>query len=235
MMLATSLLVSLTPQGPIDLEALLRADQRCAPIVAKAREHRLQVLVSVPVVAADGAVRLERSYLGDPSRYWYPASSIKLCGAVALLQRLQTYNQEHGTALGLDSAPNVGVVDPGQELDGRGVIGAALDGERTLRDLRDEQIGVEPLVDPVPESDPVQPGRSRDDGVDLADLRQPGRHVAAEPDEVEVGSERGELGLPADGPGGHHRALRQPGKGRATERITHVGALREGRDDEAVG
>lgn len=104
MMLATSLLVSLSPQGPIDLEALLRADQRCAPIVAKAREHRLQVLVSVPVVAADGAVRLERSYLGDPSRYWYPASSIKLCGAVALLQRLQTYNQEHGAALGLDSA-----------------------------------------------------------------------------------------------------------------------------------
>ena len=37
MMLATSLLVSLTPQGPIDLEALLRADERCAPIVAKAR------------------------------------------------------------------------------------------------------------------------------------------------------------------------------------------------------
>jgi hypothetical protein len=104
MMLASALFSSLSPQGPIDLEALLRADDRCVAIVESAREHRLQVLVSIPVVGDDGVVRLERSALGDADRYWYPASSIKLCGAVAMLQRLQRHNREHGTSLGLDSA-----------------------------------------------------------------------------------------------------------------------------------
>ncbi len=104
MMLATALLSSLSPQGPLDLDALLRADERCAAIVSSAREHRLQVLVSVPTVGDDGAVRLQRSHFGDQGRYFYPASSIKLCGAVALLQRLNAYNREHGTSVGLDSA-----------------------------------------------------------------------------------------------------------------------------------
>ncbi|MCK5942567.1 MAG: serine hydrolase [Planctomycetes bacterium] len=103
MLLATALLSVPLPQGPLDLEALLRADERCAPIVAKAREHRLQVLVAVPVVGDDGEVTLRRSHFGDAERYFYPASSIKLCGAVAVLQHLAAHNREHGTALGLDS------------------------------------------------------------------------------------------------------------------------------------
>ncbi len=103
MMIATALLAALSPQGPIDIAALLREDERCRAIASAAREHRLQVLVGVPVVGDDGAVRLQRSHLGAADRYFYPASSIKLCGAVALLQRLQAHNREHGTSLGLDS------------------------------------------------------------------------------------------------------------------------------------
>ncbi|MFN3243251.1 MAG: serine hydrolase [Planctomycetota bacterium] len=103
LLLATAVLSCSLPQGLLDLEALLRADERCAPIVARAREHRLQVLVSVPVVGDDGRVTLQRSHFGDDERYFYPASSIKLCGAVAVLQRLNAHNREHGTALGLDS------------------------------------------------------------------------------------------------------------------------------------
>jgi len=103
LLLATAVLSCSLPQEPIDLEALLRADERCAPIVERAREHRLQVLVSVPVVDERGRVTLQRSHFGDAKRYFYPASSIKLCGAVAMLQQLNAHNREHGTALGLDS------------------------------------------------------------------------------------------------------------------------------------
>jgi len=103
MLLVTAMMLCVAPQEPRDLEALLRSDERCAAIVERARDHRLQVLLAEPVVHDDGRVTLRRSHLGDAERYWYPASSIKLCGAVAVLIELQAHNREHGTALGLDS------------------------------------------------------------------------------------------------------------------------------------
>ncbi len=112
MLLAVAL--SVLPQGPAsvetagaprprDLEALLRTAPRCAAMLDDARTHRLQVLLAEPYERADGTIALAHSRLGDPDRYFYPASSIKLCGAVALLTTLNAHNLEHGTALGLDS------------------------------------------------------------------------------------------------------------------------------------
>jgi len=103
MLFAFALVAIPVAQGPLDLEALLRADDRCASIVERAHEHRLQVMVAVPSVAKDGRVTLQRSSFGDTQRYFYPASAIKLCGAVAALQHLNDYNRKRGTELGFDS------------------------------------------------------------------------------------------------------------------------------------
>lgn len=89
--------------GHRDLAKLLRADERTAPFVAKAKEHRVQVLLAEPRVAADGTITLARSHFGDAERYFYPASSIKLCGAIAALLKLDDSNRQNGTSLGLDS------------------------------------------------------------------------------------------------------------------------------------
>jgi hypothetical protein len=88
---------------PRDLAALLRAEPACVAVLDAAERHRLQVLVGEPVTGKENVISLRRSQLGDPTRYFYPASSIKLCGAIAALLRLNEHNRVHGTALGLHS------------------------------------------------------------------------------------------------------------------------------------
>ncbi len=107
----TALVLAFVPQAPAtspvtpprDLAALLRAEPACAAVLAEAKAHRLQVLLAEPFAAADGTLALRRSQLGDPTQYFYPASSIKLCGAIATLLTLNEHNRAHGTSLGLDS------------------------------------------------------------------------------------------------------------------------------------
>jgi hypothetical protein len=91
------------PQAPRDLAALLRTEPACEAVLDASKHHRLQVLLAEPVVAADGRITLQRSRLGDATQYFYPASSIKLCGAIAALLALNEHNRAHGTSLGLHS------------------------------------------------------------------------------------------------------------------------------------
>jgi hypothetical protein len=100
---AASSAVAQQEPPPRDLAALLRSQPGCAAVLERAHAHRLQVLLAEPFERADGSIALRRSRLGDPGQYFYPASSIKLCGAVALLQHLNEHNRAHGTALGLQS------------------------------------------------------------------------------------------------------------------------------------
>lgn len=89
---------------PRDLLALLPREVPAVHAVLEDRTgHRLQILLAEPVRRADGALGLRRSHVGDPAQYFYPASSIKLCGAVAALLQLNAYNCAHGTAFGLDT------------------------------------------------------------------------------------------------------------------------------------
>lgn len=117
-----ALLLSCCPQSPPpapaprDLAALLGEAPGCRAVLAAAEQHRLQVLLAEPFERPDGSVALAHSRLGDPDRYFYPASAIKLCGAIAALLALNAYNREHGTALGLDSRL---VVEPRFDGDAR--------------------------------------------------------------------------------------------------------------------
>lgn len=127
-----------TAAAPRDLAALLRAEPACRDVLAQAGAHRLQILLAEPVVRADGSIALQRTVLGDPRQYFYPASSIKLCGAVAMLQRLNEHNRVHGTALGLDSPL---VVEPRftgdarEDRDASNVVDGVLTVRHALRKL----------------------------------------------------------------------------------------------------
>jgi hypothetical protein len=123
------------PQEPRDLQALLAAEPACTAVLAAAGAHRLQVLLAEPLVQADGRITLVRSQLGDPQQYFYPASSIKLCGAIAALLRLNAHNRAHGTTTGLDDRLVIEPrfagdrrvdADPGNVVDGSLTVGHAL-------------------------------------------------------------------------------------------------------------
>ncbi|MFY9345739.1 MAG: serine hydrolase [Planctomycetota bacterium] len=128
-----------SPTGPTrDLAAILRAEPACAAVFERAREHRLQVLLAEPFEGKEGVWSLRRTQLGDPAQYFYPASSIKLCGAIAALLALNEHNRAHGTSLGLQSRL---VIEPRFAGDDRidadpsNVAGGALTVAHALRKL----------------------------------------------------------------------------------------------------
>ncbi|MBL6721714.1 MAG: serine hydrolase [Planctomycetes bacterium] len=88
--------------GGLDLAALLAAHSPVAKgIVEGAAEHRLQVLVAEVVEGPGGVLTLQRTRLGAPDAYFYPASSIKTAAAVAALEFLNELNAERGLPFGL--------------------------------------------------------------------------------------------------------------------------------------
>lgn len=78
---------------PIE-QRLVAAVPDLARPLAEADELRIQILVGVPVTRPDGCVELEQHAFGDDGRYFYPASSVKLCAALAALQTLERLRDE---------------------------------------------------------------------------------------------------------------------------------------------
>jgi hypothetical protein len=112
------LAIAACPQDPPrDLEALLAKNSaRFAAVAKNASEHRLQILLAEPVQRPDGSVELRRSRYGDPQRYFYPASSIKLCAVVGALLELNASNAREQTQLGLDTPLAIEPRFPGDKL-----------------------------------------------------------------------------------------------------------------------
>lgn len=135
----------LSPQGPAaeappprDLAALLAAEPACRAVLERRQELRLQVQLAEPFERRDGSLALRRSTLGDPQQYFYPASAIKLCGAVAALLQLNEHNRVHGTALGLDSTLRIEPRFAGDRLvdaDASNVVDGRLTVRHALRKL----------------------------------------------------------------------------------------------------
>ena len=109
--------VNLTAQEPRDLRTVL-AGERFAPILEALDEHRLQIELAELTDTSDGRLTLRRSSLGTPARYFYPASSIKICAAVAALLKLNRINESRGTAFGLDSELSVQPLFDGDAREG---------------------------------------------------------------------------------------------------------------------
>lgn len=146
-MLTAALVLTFAPQSPPasapsptarDLVAILRTEPACAAVLDHANEHRLQVLLAEIVASNENVFGLARSQLGDPAQYFYPASSIKLCGAVAALLALNAHNRAHGTSLGLASSLVIEPRFPDDErvaADPGNVAGGTLTVEHALRKL----------------------------------------------------------------------------------------------------
>lgn len=80
---------------------------------ATAEQHRLQILVSEVVADGAGAGRLRRHGFRVGAEYFYPASSIKLCAAVAALQVIEELQGKRGTRDLLDVPLEIAPLFPG--------------------------------------------------------------------------------------------------------------------------
>lgn len=77
-----------------DLDPVLRDDPALAPALEEAASRRVQVLVALPTVDATGAPGLRRLSFRADAEYFYPASAVKLCAAVAALEKLDELRRE---------------------------------------------------------------------------------------------------------------------------------------------
>ena len=71
------------------LEALLRSNPICAPVLAATAKHEVQILYTQIDRDADNRPHFTRhEYRVNPEDYFYPASAIKLAGALLALEKL---------------------------------------------------------------------------------------------------------------------------------------------------
>ncbi len=113
---ATAVVAAPVPP-PRDLAALFASQaERLGPILRDPAAHRVQVLVAEPVPLPDGTLGVRRSAYGDPARYFYPASTVKLAAAVAALLELNARNARDGTAWGLAPRLRIEPRFPGDRL-----------------------------------------------------------------------------------------------------------------------
>ena len=92
-------------EGPALIDSLLRANPVCAPVLAEAERHELQILYTQIDRGADGRPRFTRhQYRVDPASYFYPASAIKLAGALLALEKLNRLGLSRDEAVRIDSA-----------------------------------------------------------------------------------------------------------------------------------
>jgi hypothetical protein len=83
----------------LDLERLLEEHRtELGPVAADPAGHRLQILVGQvePSPGTDRPPTLRRSGYRVDAEYFYPASSVKLCGVVAAIELLQELNASRG-------------------------------------------------------------------------------------------------------------------------------------------
>lgn len=84
------------------LESRLRKSGKLGPVLDQAATYRFQVLVSVP--SPSGSGWLEREGFRVDAEYFYPASAIKLCSAVAALETLTELRESKGSPLDVTAA-----------------------------------------------------------------------------------------------------------------------------------
>ena len=92
-------------EGTALIDSLLQANPVCASVLADAERHELQVLYTQIDRGADGRPRFTRHrYRVDRAAYFYPASAIKLAGALLALEKLNRLGLSRDEAVRIDSA-----------------------------------------------------------------------------------------------------------------------------------
>jgi hypothetical protein len=90
------------PPLPAPLDTILD-DVRFDQLLATAEEHRLQILIGTIIDGPDGKPRLEQIGFRADAEYFYPASTVKLFGAIAALETLDRLSEETGLELTIDT------------------------------------------------------------------------------------------------------------------------------------
>jgi len=89
--------------APGRLAAILDATPALAPLIARAKEHRLEIVLGTLEPAPGGGVRLVQDGFRLDAEYFYPASTVKLFGVVAALERLAELRRATGLAIDADT------------------------------------------------------------------------------------------------------------------------------------
>lgn len=102
------------PKPQPDLGAQLQgASPALIRVLATPEICRVQVLISEPVTNRSGAVTLRRSGYRLGAEYFYPASSIKLCAAIAALQKIEDLQNQYQTGGLLEVPLEIAPLFPG--------------------------------------------------------------------------------------------------------------------------
>lgn len=93
--------------------ALQSSSTNMARVLATAETCRVQVLIAEVVTNCSGRAALRRSGYRVDAEYFYPASSIKLCAAVAALQTIEQLQSQHHTSDLLETPLEIAPLFPG--------------------------------------------------------------------------------------------------------------------------
>jgi hypothetical protein len=117
MSILCSALLALAPtsDADFDLEAAMRTKPTTAAVLAAAEDHRLQMLLTQVERQHDGRwIRVREQVFRVDAEYAYPASAIKLIGAIAAVARMQDLARAN-PAIGLDTPLSFEPLFPGEE------------------------------------------------------------------------------------------------------------------------
>jgi hypothetical protein len=117
-----------------DPAAILAAHPELRTVAADPARHRLQVVLGTIVERAGSRPRLVQRAYRAGEEYLYPASTVKLLGAVAALERLEELRRETGLPIDADTALVYHPLFAGEQLEDRDPTHLA-DGRLTVRHL----------------------------------------------------------------------------------------------------
>lgn len=103
--------------GPSPMQAILESDPRLKPFAAAAPRYRLQAVLGTVAPGPDGRLRLDQVGFRLDAEYFYPASTVKLLGAAAALERLAALRRESGLDLGVDTPLAIHPLFEGEALE----------------------------------------------------------------------------------------------------------------------
>ncbi|CAB4929476.1 unannotated protein [freshwater metagenome] len=110
------------------------------------------------------------------------------------------------------------------------VAGTAFDGQRALADLGQHRFDVEDVDDVGFETEAIETGLRHQDRIEFREAREPRDDVAPQARKTKIGTERGQLDAPSDGPRGHVGTGSEVGQPDADQHIARIRSFGHGRD-----
>jgi hypothetical protein len=118
--------------------ALAAVEKSFTPILATPETFRAQILVAEVITNRHGDVEIQRSGYRVDAEYFYPASTVKLCAAVAALQLIEELQSQHQTPDLLEVPLEIAPLFPGdlaQTNDPGNLVSGAITVGQEIREI----------------------------------------------------------------------------------------------------